>query len=64
MIGLHLVAWLSFFAIGALLVAAMADARADLAQAQLEDLEWAIRHDLPGIEFDLHAESALALAHG
>jgi len=61
MIAAHLITWLSFGLIGAGLMAAMADARADLAQSQLDDLEWAIRHDLPGIEFDLHTEQALAV---
>ena len=62
MIAAHLITWLSFGLIGALLIAAMADHRADQAQAQLEDLEWAIGHDLPGVEFDLHTEAALELA--
>ena len=61
MIAAHLITWLSFGLIGALLIAAMADHRADQAQAQLEELEWAIGHDLPGLEFDLYTEQALAL---
>ena len=61
MIAAHLITWLSFGLIGALLIAAMADHRADQAQAQLEELEWAIGHDLPGLEFDIHTQTALAL---
>jgi hypothetical protein len=62
MISLHLIVWLAFGCLGAMLMAALADHRADKAEAQLEELEWAIGHwDIDQLAFDIHAGQALDL---